>query len=367
MRHVAGMMERQYRPVDTTEGFDWRYSCEGQGENDASYNSALTNVMLALKDCTAPNLLEQRLHSMSASSASRLSSEVSDRSGAMSAVVRTTVDVPSRPLQVEPISDGRSLASGVADSAVIQEAWQTRHQWAPVSASGLNCHDNPADVPALWCSLVAQRANLLYQQRAGTGDTRAQQFPEVEVFGCLTKLVQSAATNSDSAQQQVQQQRSGSDTKGSENKNNWGGAATAGALEPTSRDKVALPEQAVNGVHARSSASDYTGLEGLAAGETGPVVLESSPNGDWTLAFPVFGTGYFGWVAGEAVRVLLASVATFLRDCRAAKLRLAMVVPQPGDEVMAYVKKERERSARVANLDGRFEVCIHHAATHRLV
>ena len=85
-------------------------------------------------------------------------------------------------------------------------------------------------------------------------------------------------------------------------------------------------------------------------------MLQSSPNGDWTLAFPVLGIGYFGWEVGEAVRVLLASVANYLRDCRAPKLRLVMVVPQDAEEVMVAVKKERELSASVANLDGRFEV-----------
>eukprot|EP01043_Picozoa_sp_COSAG02_P078824 COSAG02_NODE_17939_length_970_cov_0.929966_2_plen_59_part_01 len=56
-----------YRPVDKAEGFAWCFTCEGQDENDARYTSALDNVMLALKDCTTPSSLDERLCSLSAS------------------------------------------------------------------------------------------------------------------------------------------------------------------------------------------------------------------------------------------------------------------------------------------------------------
>lgn len=372
----AGRMESMYRPVDKAEGFAWCFTCEGKDENDASYNSALDNAMLALKDCTIPSSLEQRLCSLSASAAS---SPLADRNSAAAITGVQVVDADARAVDFssrsvqtkasqlrEPKHKHYADGSGDGDLTAIQEVWNTRNDWAPASASGLDCRDD-GDEAALWCSLVTQHANLLHRQRASVDKTRMQRFSELQVFDCLAQLAQSAAGGSNDSRHQQNSAR----THGFVDKGDRGVAASVAATAAPSRmignSNLQGPGLANGAFTTHSLASPNTVIASAAHDETTPIVLEPSPNGEWTLVFPVLGVGYFGWVVGDAVRVLLASVAAFLCDCRAPKLRLVMVVPQVGDETMTAVKKEQDRSTSTASLDGRFEVRKHPPRTSELL
>ena len=361
-------MESVYRPVDKAEGFAWCFTCEGQDETDARYNSALDNVLLALKDCNTPSSLEERLRSLSTSAVPpSLPNRSEIRAAAIATIQPMDVDthaaeVSSRPARTEP-SERRErknesqAAVGAEAVSAIQEIWRTRCEWGPASASGLSCRDDHRDEAALWCSLVTQRANVLHQERAG--QKTEQRFSEVQVFDCLTQLAQPTAGNSNIS---AHQQQVGAGADGFADTGNWGASAGAAAAD-TASGLISSSKLQVMGFgnetrdmprHASPNATSPS----AAADEIRPVVLESSPTGAWTLAFPVLGIGYFGWAVGDAVHVLLKSVAAFLRDCRAPKLRLVMVVPQAGDEMVVAVKLEQERSKSVASLDGRFEVRI---------
>ena len=362
----AGRMDGMYRPVDKAEGFAWCFTCEGKDENDASYNSALDKVMLALKDCTVPSSLEQRLCSLRASAVSSPSpnrNSVAAIAGVQAAEADArAVDCASRAVQMdasefpEPKYEYQADGSWDGDLTAIQEAWNTRNDWAPPNASGLDCR-NDGDEAALWCSLVTQHANLLHRQRASAGETRIQRFSELQVFDCLAQLSRSTAECSNDSRHH---QQNSARTHGCVDKDGQGVAASAAATAAPSRivenSNLQGPGHANGAFTTTSPASPSAVIASAADDETTPVVLESSPNGEWTLVFPVLGVGYFGWAVGDAVRVLLASVAAFLRDCRAPKLRLVTVVPQAGDEIMTAVKKEQDRSTSTASLDGRFQV-----------
>eukprot|EP01043_Picozoa_sp_COSAG02_P050757 COSAG02_NODE_5257_length_4492_cov_6.276121_2_plen_363_part_00 len=361
-------MESVYRPVDKAEGFAWCFTCEGQDENDARYNSALDNVMLALKDCNTPSSLEERLRLLSTSTVPPSLSNRSETHAAASTRIQSldadthaaVVSARTETSGWRELNNESQAAGGAEVLSAIQEIWRTRREWGPPSASGLSCRDDDGDEAALWCSLVTQRANVLHQERAAAGQTREQRFSEVQVFDCLTQLAQPTAGNSSIS---AHQQQVGAGADGLADTGNRGDSAGAAAADtayrPISSSRLQVAGFGSESRDISRPASPNTTSPSAATDETRPVVLESSPTGAWTLAFPVLGIGYFGWATGDAVCVLLTSVAAFLRNCRAPKLRLVMVVPQAGDEVMAAVKLEQQRSESVASLDGRFEVRIH--------
>ena len=382
-------MERNYRPVDrAAEGFAWCHTCEGQSEDDAAYISQIDNVTLALKDCNTPDSLDARLRVLAAAATSN-SNAVAGAS-AMDVDAHTPVG-ELRSAQVKSEPQGAEQTGVVGLAAVVQEVWRTRHEWGPAGLSGLTGRDDQEDA-ALWCALVTQRANEQYGHRA-TADkpepdqssSKGQGLHELEVFECLSRLCGAGAGDPDAAQQQ--QPQAARSSSGPERNRGTGPsngqrdpimhtADTGSSLQLSRKTTPQLQEQARDAARRaneapapRPSSKQIAGAVSVSGASdeamTGPVVLEASPNGECTLAFPVLGIGYFGWVVGDAVRVLLACVAACLRDSRAPKLRLVLVVPQAaadtsgstvGDEVMAAVETERARSASVAGLDKRFEV-----------